>query len=256
MAKKDPAFLFYPKDWLEGTAEMHPNEKGVYIDLLCYQHQKGSLPSDEKVLARLVRLSDSEFKNIWKSLSNKFTKNEGRIVNERLSIETKDRSAKAHKNKIIGIFSAFLRTNKLKESDYDFLKKVFKHENFADVDNERLNERINEWCNERILQRSKSIANANADANSIYITKHISEWIEKYSLDQKWLADCGKSLSSPPPTVLRLLADFKTHLGTQKIEEKTEEDFRTHFLNWARIRVNSNQKPNKGSQGHISIMGN
>ncbi len=252
MAKKDPAFLFYPKDWLEGTAEMHPNEKGVYVDLLCYQHQKGSLPSDEKVLARLVRLSDSEFKKIWENLSVKFINHTGRLQNERLSIEINERKEKAHKNKIIGIFSAFLRTHKLSTVDYDFLKKVFKHEIFADVDNERLNERINEWCNERLLERSKSIANATA--NTIYIIKPISEWIEKYMLDGKWLEDCGKSLSVGKPTVMNYLSQFRTHLGTQKVEQKSEEDFRSHFMNWARKQKGTNRP---SGTGHFNgLMGN
>jgi len=78
----------------------------------------------------------------------------------------------------------------------------------------------------------------------------------RYSLDLKWLADCGKSLSIPDYKTLKLLSDFNIHLSSLKTEKKTESEYMSHFLNWARIRVNSNQKPNKGSQGHISIMGN
>jgi len=39
---KDPAFLLYSGDFLNGTADMEPEEVGVYIRLLCYQH---SLPT-------------------------------------------------------------------------------------------------------------------------------------------------------------------------------------------------------------------
>jgi len=61
MSKKDPAFLFYPKDWISGTSEMLPNEKGIYIDLLCYQHQNSDLPNDTKRLSRIVGLGHDEF---------------------------------------------------------------------------------------------------------------------------------------------------------------------------------------------------
>ncbi len=167
MAKKDPAFLFYPKDWLEGTAEMHPNEKGVYIDLLCYQHQKGDLPTDPAKLARLVRLSLSEFTEIWTSISSKFETIGERTYNKRLNEEVNERSIRAHKNKVVGWFSAYLRTHELNKAQYSLLKKTFKTDDFNNIPNERLNECINEWCNERL--KSIEDANANEDANSIII---------------------------------------------------------------------------------------
>jgi uncharacterized protein YdaU (DUF1376 family) len=162
MAKKDPAFLFYPKDWLEGTAEMHPNEKGVYIDLLCYQHQKGDLPTDTSKLARLVRLSVSDFTEIWNSISIKFETKGERTYNKRLNDEINDRSTRAHKNKVVGWFSAYLRTHELNKAQYSLLKKTFKTDDFNNIPNDRLNECINEWCNERL----KSIEDANEDANA------------------------------------------------------------------------------------------
>jgi len=65
---KDPAFLFYPKDWLSGTAEYMPDEKGVYIDLLCHQHQKGSLPSDTERLARIILAIEDEYQRFLSKL--------------------------------------------------------------------------------------------------------------------------------------------------------------------------------------------
>jgi len=34
---KDPAFLFYSKDFYEGTRTMLPEERACYIDLMIYQ---------------------------------------------------------------------------------------------------------------------------------------------------------------------------------------------------------------------------
>jgi hypothetical protein len=41
--QKDPAFLFYSRDWLTGTHFFSFEQKGKYIDLLCAQHDHGHL---------------------------------------------------------------------------------------------------------------------------------------------------------------------------------------------------------------------
>ena len=40
---KDPAFLFYPSDFLTGTMFMGNEQVGIYIRLLCSQHQHGGI---------------------------------------------------------------------------------------------------------------------------------------------------------------------------------------------------------------------
>ncbi|AZA49774.1 DUF1376 domain-containing protein [Chryseobacterium carnipullorum] len=47
---KDPAFLFYSKDFYEGTRMMLPKERACYMDLLVYQHQNGKIPDDNIIL--------------------------------------------------------------------------------------------------------------------------------------------------------------------------------------------------------------
>lgn len=43
---KDPAFLFYPSDFLTGTYMMSYTQKGKYITLLCLQQQQGHLSKE------------------------------------------------------------------------------------------------------------------------------------------------------------------------------------------------------------------
>lgn len=43
MTKKDPAFLFYPSDFLTGTMFMNNEQVGIYVRLLCSQHQHGGI---------------------------------------------------------------------------------------------------------------------------------------------------------------------------------------------------------------------
>ena len=44
---KDPAFLFYPSDFIVGTRLMSFEQKGKYIELLCLQHQQGALSYED-----------------------------------------------------------------------------------------------------------------------------------------------------------------------------------------------------------------
>lgn len=90
MAKKDPAFLFYPNDWLGGTMSMTRAQKGAYIDLLVAQFNSGplSISAIKQVLGR-------DFKE-WKSLADKFKKDEhGNFFNSRLEDEKSKRKQHA-----------------------------------------------------------------------------------------------------------------------------------------------------------------
>ena len=42
----DPAVLFYTSDFLTGVIDMSMEERGQYITLLCYQHQKGHIKEE------------------------------------------------------------------------------------------------------------------------------------------------------------------------------------------------------------------
>lgn len=162
MPKKDPAFLFYSKDWLEGTAEMTSEEKGIYIDLLAHQHQKGTLPAETKRLAKLVGLGEGEFTKIWPDVSKKFTVNsDNRLVNLKLTEITTERLERGHKNKIISALAVAVRQSKLAyEIKYE-AKKGFDVNEFITLQEPFITEKVTEWFNQRL----KSIANANGNAN-------------------------------------------------------------------------------------------
>lgn len=161
---KDPAFLFYSKDWIEGTAEMTHEEKGVYIDLLAHQHQGGSLPSDIKRLALVARLSLSEFLRIWEAgLSEKFIPQGNRLVNRKLAELTTERTTIGYKNKVVGTFATLIRQSKWTLERKDEIKKCFKIDHFIQLPPEELTERLTDWFN----KWSPSLVNENG--NNIYI---------------------------------------------------------------------------------------
>ncbi len=156
---KDPAFLMYPKDWLEGTSELSVGAKGIYVDMLCYQHQKGDLPYDFKKLSRLVRLSEAEFISLWEEIEHKFIVCEDRIINKKLNDLMSERAEKSRKNKLIGTFAHVLQTLKLNKKQAIILKGRFNVNELLNTSTVWNTESLTEWC----LNGTPFIANANAN---------------------------------------------------------------------------------------------
>lgn len=84
---KDPAFLFYPSDFLTGTMFMSNEQIGIYIRLLCSQHQHGGI-IDKDSFNALVGANNL--------IRNKFIETESGFYNERLTIEMEKRNRKSN----------------------------------------------------------------------------------------------------------------------------------------------------------------
>jgi len=150
---KDPAFLFYSKDWLEGTMEMTSEEKGVYIDLLAHQHQKGDLPSDTKRLCKLVGLSEDEFLRVWSDISYKFTATkDNRLVNRKLTEVVTERSKIGHTNKIISALAVAVRRSDASQDIKYKAKMGFKVSDFLNVPDQDIIAKVTEWYTERLTK--------------------------------------------------------------------------------------------------------
>lgn len=85
---KDPAFLFYPGDWLGGTMGMTFEEKGAYMELLIFQFNRGAFK--EKTAMSILQGK----KELWETLNIKFIQDEnGCYFNEKLKMEQEKRKA-------------------------------------------------------------------------------------------------------------------------------------------------------------------
>jgi hypothetical protein len=80
----DPAFLFYPGDWLGGTIFFTRSHKGAYMDILMAQFNNGHM-----ALQDIQDLLGSDFNLMWESkLKAKFTQdNVGLYYNKKLEFE-------------------------------------------------------------------------------------------------------------------------------------------------------------------------
>ncbi len=82
---KDPAFLFYPNDYIGGTMGMTFEQKGAYIELLMLQFNRGHM--DGHMIGQTVG-------QIWDEIKDKFVQDEkGLWFNERLDNEKNVRKA-------------------------------------------------------------------------------------------------------------------------------------------------------------------
>ena len=89
---KDPAFLFYPGDWLGGTMGMSLEEKGAYLELLVMQWNSGRIT--DAAAKRLVG------EQLWHKLSHKFSADGNGLFNQRLEHEKQKRKKHSEKQSI------------------------------------------------------------------------------------------------------------------------------------------------------------
>ena len=82
---KNPAVLLYTSDFITGTLFMTNEEVGAYIRLLCMQHQKGHLSTEE-----IKHICKND--NIFNSIIIHFKKDKkGFYYNERMDLEKEKR---------------------------------------------------------------------------------------------------------------------------------------------------------------------
>lgn len=81
---KDPAFLFYPGDWLGGTMTFSRAHKGAYMDLLMCQFNQGHMSHHD-----IKTILGSDYETMWESkLKSKFVIDEnGFFYNQKLENE-------------------------------------------------------------------------------------------------------------------------------------------------------------------------
>jgi len=94
---KDPAFLFYPGDWLGGTIGMTLEEKGAYIELLVTQFNRGHMTED--MIGRMIG-------QCWGQIKDKFMVDaNGLYYNARLELEQEKRKeySQSRRNNVLGI---------------------------------------------------------------------------------------------------------------------------------------------------------
>jgi uncharacterized protein YdaU (DUF1376 family) len=121
---RDPAFLFYGKDFYEATRTMLPKERACYVDLLIYQHQHEYIPNDlERMTMYCSGLDEATLKAV---LEAKFKLCDKGWYNERLNKVIQERKEFSQKQSNNGAVGQFFKKAKstLPVKDYNKLKHI------------------------------------------------------------------------------------------------------------------------------------
>jgi len=122
---KDPAFLFYPNDWLGGTLGMTFEEKGAYMELLMLQFNRGHMT--KHMIGQTVG-------QLWDEIQDKFIQDDkGLWFNERLDLEKFKRKnyTESRRNNIKGnnqySKGSGHTSSRMESKDEDVIKDIVKN---------------------------------------------------------------------------------------------------------------------------------
>lgn len=186
---KDPAFLFYSKDYYEGTRMMLPKERACYMDLLVYQHQNGKIPFDLERVAMYCNGIDET--TLIATLEAKFVKTADGWENKRLAEEIISRENYKSGQSDSGKIGQFWKKAKkfLAKREYEKLRKLFTDKDLV-LEFTEQNE-VNKTTLEGLL---KHIANENEDVNKnpednseiiIPTEKEFLDFVESWMIENK-----------------------------------------------------------------------
>ena len=133
---KDPAFLFYSSDFLTGTMFMSHEQVGIYVRLLCAQHQHGGL---------IDKISFNSMVGNNHVIRTKFVEVEEGFYNERLMAEMDKRKAKSCNLSA----NALLRWSKQKQKQCKSNAIALQGDMPPEDENEREDEDINKDLNNK-----------------------------------------------------------------------------------------------------------
>ncbi len=237
MNEKDPAVLLYTSDFLTGVMDMDMEERGQYITLLCYQHQRGHI--SEKTIRLLVG-------NVSDNVLSHFKKDEnGLLFNSRMDLEKENRKKFTESRRENGKKGGRPKKNEKTEkkpNGYPNGKPNKNHmgnENDNENDNKNINENIdifnyyennigsitnvvyeklNYWCEyftKDIIKYAIDISCENNVRTMNYIDKILFNW---NNAGYKVLADCKNGKKTNVPEWM----DKK--LEVKKLDEKDKEE--------------------------------
>ena len=230
MKDKDPAFLFYAKDFYEGTRTMLPKERACYIDLMIYQHQHGYIPNDMERMS--MYCSGIDEATLQATLQAKFKQEDKGWYNAKLRKVVDDRIEYSSRQSDNGILGQFFKKAKsvLKQKDFKELREYI----FGSYTKEKLISKLKEKeaSHEGVLEALlKHLANANANAIE-EVNKGIISTTHPLLL---WIKDNCKRVSQ--------LQNLLTEKEADRLIEDFDKRYISHQLlameNWKSLTKNN-----------------
>jgi uncharacterized protein YdaU (DUF1376 family) len=196
---KDPALLWYPGDWTQGTQLFTFEEKGAYITLLMIQFEAGSLSIDD-----IKYVLGNKFDAIWNRICVKFKQDEdGKYYQWRIREEK-------------------IKRVKFTESRKKNLEKSHMRQHMKQhMENENENENVITVSNNNTTQAKKT----NDDFAKDYQDSHtqVANGIRVLKIN---------NLRQDEENLLHLLQCFVTALNHANAKKQSFNEFTQHFTNW------------------------
>lgn len=175
---KDPAFLFYSKDFYEATRTMLPKERACYIDLLIYQHQNEYIPNEIERIS--MYCSGIDEATLQATLQAKFKLCDKGWYNERLFEVIEQRKTFGEKQSDNGLIGQFFKKAKssLPSKDYsklkDFIYNVFTKEKL--INELKINNNHEAMLQAMLKAMLKHLVNVNVIVNEdVIINSYLKE---------------------------------------------------------------------------------
>jgi hypothetical protein len=221
---KDPAFLFYPNDWIGGTMGMSLEDKGAYMEVLMMQFNVGHMTSH--MIGQVVGQK-------WDNIKHKFRMDsEGKYYNERLELEKEKRKTftKSRQNNITG------------KNQYSKNKNLLGHmdgHTTSHMENE--NENVNEDKNidKDVNKNSFNKKPFASDFNGL------PELKINMAIEFVYITKRHKILNTD---VLGLWEVFKIQNLNGENFYQSKDKVYSHFINWIKTQNFNDAKPSNSSQ--------
>lgn len=216
---KDPAFLFYSGDFLSGTMLMSNEEVGIYIKLLCLQHQQGHIEE-----ADMLSLGATS------KIFNKFQKDdEGKYFNKRLEAEVSKRKA----------YSESRRNNRKKKEENNILQTYEK--DMKNICNSYVEHMENENINKNIDNRKKD-SKGKKEEEKIHFAEFVTMTNAEY---EKLVSTHGKDFADQCITILD---NYKGSSG-----KNYKSDYRA-ILNWVIDKAKEKNNKSTNTTNPVKIL--
>lgn len=206
---KDPAFLFYPNDYIGGTMGMSFEEKGAYIELLMMQFNRGHMSG---------HMCGQVVGQLWDKIQDKFQQDDkGLWFNERLEIEQNKRKAftASRKNNLKGINQYTKKTGLIN----GHMTSYMENENEDTINVYTKNDFLRNW-NELRNHYLKTPSNLNSlPFQEQILLKQLSQIYKKEDF-QTALKGLFKQEAIPKPVMTvnpkHFLSNFEQYLDAEK----------------------------------------
>jgi len=208
MAKKDPAFLFYPQDFLTGTMFMSNEDVGIYVRLLCAQHQCGGIIPKASFLS-LAKGNDP--------VISKFVETDSGFINARLMDEMEKRNKKSSNISEAARETWRQRKGTTKDTIVKNIDTIVQKNDTPYMQSEDENENVND-----VLPLGNTSASDWRSHFMMFLTSGPSCWLPwEYQASRSW---SGLGRSRPDITPESMVESAKA-FSEYSIREKTKDKF-------------------------------